>query len=230
MIAYADFGNTRAKVWVDGSLCILEYADRVDTLLPDVTELVYVSVIDEDLLIKIVDRCFPGQPSLKEAVVSDIKGLKCLYETPHSLGVDRWVAACAANSHYGSCVVVDAGTAITIDLVKDGAYLGGLILPGLDMMASSLISNTAKINAQAVDVELGVGRSTASAVTNGALFAAVGAIKLLYGQQGPNMGLVLTGGSASLICEFLGELKSMAVIDPNLIKKGLKLVKVKGIG
>ena len=69
------------------------------------------------------------------------------YEDIAQLGVDRWAAIVGAYTHFGSAVcIVDAGTAVTVDLVRDGGrHLGGLIVPGLQLMRSSLEQDTEDI-------------------------------------------------------------------------------------
>ena len=71
-------------------------------------------------------------------------GVRNGYIIPGQLGVDRWLAVCAAFARYGAAVcVVDAGTATTIDLVTaSGQHQGGLILPGLELMQSALLRRT----------------------------------------------------------------------------------------
>ena len=71
-------------------------------------------------------------------------GVKNGYTLSEQLGVDRWLTLIAAhqlNPKSTSCII-DCGTAITIDLIDNGQHQGGLILPGLQLMQSSLIDNT----------------------------------------------------------------------------------------
>jgi type III pantothenate kinase len=70
--------------------------------------------------------------------------VRVAYSEPSRLGVDRWLALVAARELVaGSCLIVDAGTAATFDLLlADGTHLGGLILPGVHMMRESLLAGT----------------------------------------------------------------------------------------
>lgn len=63
-------------------------------------------------------------------------GVRNLYDNPERLGADRWAALIGArHSHAGACLVVTAGTATTVDLLSAaGDFLGGLILPGVELM------------------------------------------------------------------------------------------------
>ena len=74
-------------------------------------------------------------------------GLTNAYSEPRTMGVDRWVAMIGAWTEFQSaCLVVDAGTAVTIDAIdNDGNHLGGQILPGIGLMASALASGTSNI-------------------------------------------------------------------------------------
>lgn len=71
-------------------------------------------------------------------------GVRSGYADPAQLGVDRWLAICAAFARYRAPLcVVDAGTATTIDIVSgDGEHRGGLILPGITLMQSALLGET----------------------------------------------------------------------------------------
>lgn len=71
-------------------------------------------------------------------------GVRVAYPEPTRLGVDRWLALLAAHGRGpGSALILDAGTAATFDLLlADGQHLGGLILPGLNMMRNSLLTGT----------------------------------------------------------------------------------------
>lgn len=82
-------------------------------------------------------------PILARSAVSGA-GVRNGYVDPSQLGVDRWLAICAAFARYRTPVcVVDAGTATTIDIVDAGGeHRGGLILPGLTLMQSALFGNT----------------------------------------------------------------------------------------
>ena len=98
-------------------------------------------------------------------------GVRCGYEVPGHLGVDRWLAVVAAWQRVRSAlVVVDAGSACTVDFVDAaGEHKGGYIVPGLAMMLAALDRNTAQVHvsAGAVDVDYRPGTTTRAAVTRG---------------------------------------------------------------
>ncbi len=98
-------------------------------------------------------------------------GVRCGYDAPDQLGVDRWLAVVAAWQRVRSpLVVVDAGSACTVDFVDGaGEHKGGYIVPGLAMMLAALDRNTAQVHvsAGAVDVDFAPGTTTHAAVTRG---------------------------------------------------------------
>lgn len=149
------------------------------------------------------------------------------YRQPRRLGVDRWVAMIAARAACDtSSVVVDAGTAITIDaLDDDGQHLGGQILPGIALMSESLDRNTSDVPGihkrfPSRGMEIFAG-STAAAVSQGVIGAAVGAVERatrILREDGYDPTIFLTGGDATYLLEALDE---EPVHSPNLVLAGL---------
>ncbi|HSD69945.1 MAG TPA: type III pantothenate kinase [Woeseiaceae bacterium] len=149
------------------------------------------------------------------------------YTTPRRLGVDRWVALIAAYAErHSAAVVVDAGTAVTIDVIdKTGLHLGGQILPGIRLMSSCLSAQTAEIPPQGrranPSAQRAFANNTGAAVTNGAFNAVCGAIERAVHaarKAGLRPRIVLTGGDASSI---LTRLEGSVLHRPNLVLQGL---------
>lgn len=149
------------------------------------------------------------------------------YASPRRLGADRWVALIAAYAERrAAAVIVDAGTAVTIDAIdRNGRHLGGQILPGLRLMASCLSSQTADIpppgRRTAGTAQGAFAGNTAAAITSGALNAVCGAVERAVQaarQAGLRPRIVLTGGDASSI---LTQLKGSVQHRPNLVLQGL---------
>ena len=145
------------------------------------------------------------------------------YAVPEQLGADRWAALIGARArHPGACVVVNVGTAVTIDtLTPAGEFLGGLILPGPELMAEALATGTASLPRQPGQFEL-FPASTANAIFSGALQAVCGAIERIEralaaaGHSEPQ--IVMSGGSGDLVASQLGRPVTVA---PNLVLEGL---------
>ena len=100
-------------------------------------------------------------------------GLTNCYAEPERLGVDRWLAMVDAwHRAGGAAIVVDCGSALTIDLVdRAGQHRGGYIVPGLRMLESSLLSRTASVRFQEAQSwsSLDPGNSTVACVHNGTM-------------------------------------------------------------
>ena len=136
--------------------------------------------------------------------------LTCAYKKPEQLGIDRWLSVLAASSLFPNqaCLIVDAGTATTIDAISsDGQHLGGWILPGIELLFQSLVSNTQKVAAtQISEPNIRLGNNTSECVNYGAWGLTVGAIELQCNalkKQYPAVQVILTGGNSEKISPLL---------------------------
>ncbi|MFA7349687.1 MAG: type III pantothenate kinase [Methylotenera sp.] len=171
------------------------------------------------------------------------------YSKPETLGSDRWATLVAAwNIKHAPCIVVNAGTAVTIDSLNSckinhkqyGEFMGGLILPGLTLMQQSLglataqlpkiaASQTQALATAAQKLEDIFAKNTADAIYNGALHAIVGAIRQMvdaltqHNQQAPC--IIISGGNAMVINEMLTRhVTNQTIIVDNLVCQGLYLL------
>jgi len=156
-------------------------------------------------------------------------GVTNSYTQPRRMGVDRWVAMIGAWAEVRTaCLVVDAGTATTIDAIDgDGQHLGGQIIPGVATMANALNSATSDIPAVrpapgrgSADLDM-FGHNTAAAVREGAHNAVAGAIDRAIRTLQSNAYepvVVLTGGDSSRILNALCE---TPLHRPHLVLQGL---------
>jgi type III pantothenate kinase len=156
-------------------------------------------------------------------------GVTNSYRQPRRMGVDRWVAMIGAWAELESaCVIVDAGTAVTIDVVDDdGQHLGGQILPGVALMSSALADETSDIpksgrrrSAFATGMDI-FASDTTKAVACGTQSALLGAIERsikVLRSNGYDPTIILTGGDASRILKSLGE---TSLHRPHLVLQGL---------
>lgn len=102
------------------------------------------------------------------------------YANPLEVGADRIATSIGAYSLYGgsNLVIVDMGTATTIDLVtKEGHYLGGAIIPGIKTSAKALYSNTSKLPSVELNKPLGLGANTKENIQIGLYYGHLGSIK-----------------------------------------------------
>jgi len=146
-------------------------------------------------------------------------------EHPEKVGVDRICCAAAAYARSrAAAVVADFGTALTVDLVADdGAFMGGTILPGLQLAARALGEHTALL--PLVEVKLPgevVGRDTEAAIRAGVFYGLVGALREITERIATLLGkwptLIITGGDASAIAAAGG---FVDVVAPDLIFEGI---------
>jgi type III pantothenate kinase len=154
-----------------------------------------------------------GQLQVEVAKVQrQCQGLSVAYEELDRLGVDRWLAMLAAfRDADGACVVVDCGTAVTVDLVEaDGRHQGGYIVPGLRLMPDALTRNTAIRLTGEPAWGLEPGNSTEDAIYHGALKMLVSLLELTVASELSGLSVsrdelptvYLTGGDAPLIARF----------------------------
>ena len=154
-------------------------------------------------------------------------GVKINYADVTRLGVDRWLAMLGAfERSKGPCIVIDSGTAFTLDILnEDGMHLGGYILPGLWLMKESLTCKTGiRLEAKTLEPCLDLGNSTDEAVVNGGLAALVALIEKKMeelSKSGCDPKVYLTGGDADF---FVRQMDFPALeLDMDLVLDGLRI-------
>ncbi len=142
-----------------------------------------------------------------EIIVPQAKafGVILAYRQPQQLGVDRWLTLIAAHRVNGCpACVVDSGTALTVDVVDStGRHLGGLILPGSDLMRKALLSGTRIPTAEPpVTIDL-LGEDTASCIASASLHATGALVDRVVVHTRSMIGvtpkLIFTGSGAPLL-------------------------------
>jgi type III pantothenate kinase len=153
--------------------------------------------------------------------------IRVLTDPPSETGVDRVVNIAAAYEQLGkACVVVSAGTAITVDCCNDkGEFLGGAIAPGAAIMLDALHEKTARLPKVDLAVPQGVfGRSTPEAIRQGVYFGVRGMVKELVENYATELGfwpdLIATGGDAARLFEGW---ELVHAISPDLTLYGVAL-------
>lgn len=155
--------------------------------------------------------------------------IKNLYNNPKQVGQDRLVGAYAACELYGEpAIVIDLGTAITLDVVSEKReYLGGIIVPGIHITAETLFERTALLPlVEITKPKALIGKDTQGSILSGIFYGygemLKGLIKLLSHDSKVKPKVIITGGHAKLMSEYIKE--SIDVIDPDLVLKGLALL------
>ncbi|HEY8519570.1 MAG TPA: type III pantothenate kinase [Gammaproteobacteria bacterium] len=241
-----DIGNARLK-WAevrDGRLAARGHALHVDApddafaklaaaLAPDVRRVVAANVGGPALgeRLAAVTRARLGIEPELVATSRERFGVRCGYDDPARLGVDRWVAVIAAHRIAGGAAcVVSAGTAVTFDAVDaSGVHRGGLILAGPRLAAAALAEGTSNIGPTDLPAEkpegIGVlGRSTAEAVGRGTMLGIAAAVDRAFDivcrELGSRPPLYVTGGDAEMLAPWLA---TDSELRADLVLEGLAL-------
>jgi type III pantothenate kinase len=160
------------------------------------------------------------------SATASLAGVRNNYRTPAQLGCDRFASAIGAHALYPgkALIVATCGTATTVDAISpDGVFLGGMILPGLGLMASALARNTAQLPqvAETMNIDAPFADHTDAAIVSGCLSAQAGAIEramTAHCHQYGEVQCILSGGAAPLIAP---QLQFAPVRIDNLVLIGL---------
>jgi type III pantothenate kinase len=146
------------------------------------------------------------------------------YETPEAMGVDRLAAVAGALLHHpgANLLVIDAGSALTLDVMADGSFLGGSISPGLSMRFRALNEFTGRLPLISVSRNFSFpGRSTKDAITGGVVMGLVFEINeyiRTFEKRHEKLVTVITGGDSEVIASFT---ERKMVLHPDLVTDGL---------
>jgi len=230
-----DAGNTRLKwgvadarrAWLAQGALEWSALDTLPSLLADAVHegrgslrhAFLSSVVAPDMEQALVES-LSGLPMTRLAGNPGVAGVENGYADPVELGVDRWCALIGARAQERrACLVVMAGTATTIDSLDEaGRFLGGLILPSVELMKNALHQGTARL-------PLAEGRyvahpdNTRDAIVTGCLDAQLGAIERAYARLLGAQICLLSGGAAFAL-EPLLDLPARVV--PNLVLEGMR--------
>ncbi len=243
MLLSVDIGNTNITLGIfdkdnlvktfrlasDRDLSQSEYEILLQTLCKeyDIQDCVIGSVVEELSLIikKACDNVFEIDSFFLNNN-SDL-GMEIKLKNPSEVGADRIANAYGAKIKYSlPVIVVDIGTATTFDIVsKDGKFLGGVIMPGLNLQFKSLSANTSKLpRIEAGLSEKAIGDSTENALLSGIMRGSASAIEGLIHQCELELGekatIIATGGQSRLLSEYM--FRSFDFIDTTLTLEGLK--------
>lgn len=221
MIALIDIGNSRTKFCfvnqgrrgpIQSIANNVLSSDYLTACFNNIDKIIVASVSCNELTSEIEHWC-EGHKIAYQQVVSEKCRSKVVsaYHQPSQLGVDRWLTLIAANILYPNknILIVDAGTATTVDLLaSSGLHQGGWILAGIDMLFSSVLSNTSKVKADvSKTASLSFGASSSENVNNATWAATVGAINLAV-LQSEQQGIIvdevlLTGGNGQTLASLI---------------------------
>jgi type III pantothenate kinase len=232
-----DVGNSRVKWCIQSSGQLSEIqavghdagaagleASLAEVPIPDA---VLVSNVNKhDVAKSIAHRAVQlwGRTPIFAYTHSDYAGLRVAYAKPETFGVDRWLAMLGAWAG-GICpaVIVDAGTAVTVDVVdSSGAHRGGIIAPGMRAMGLALLRNTGIESIDAVRPVSWLGESTGECIELGIVHAISGMVERVFCRSCVETSeayrLLLTGGDADKLS---AQLDVVHEIHPKLVLEGL---------
>ncbi|MBV9859801.1 MAG: type III pantothenate kinase [Alphaproteobacteria bacterium] len=210
-------------VWLDHLLSLDGLARR------DVNGAVIASVVPEvNFNLLTLCRKYCNTTPLVVGEDGVVLGAKALVDRPEEVGADRLVNTVAAHDRYtGPLIVVDFGTATTLDVVDgDGNYCGGVIAPGINLSLTALHMAAAKLpSIRIARTARVIGTDTVSCMQSGIYWGYVGLVEGLVGriraERGEAMGVIATGGLAPL---FAGATPVIDHVDRDLTIWGLRLI------
>jgi type III pantothenate kinase len=235
-----DVGNSQLKWLLAQQLgqAPLQRLNRSENYLAELTAMwrqlepvevvVIANVTDTQItkeIISVGENLWPQVRCLSAVTEKASHGVTNSYLQPERLGVDRWLVLIAGWKQYlKPLVVVDCGTAITVDaLNQQGQHLGGLIIPGFALMQHSLAKNTFALSKSDESYKPTLANATEPAIANGCMLAAAGLVEKVVSDleqtEGELFQLLLTGGDAPQLKQAINR---PCVIDPELIFKGLQ--------
>lgn len=180
-----------------------------------------------EILARSIQEICPYAPI--KSLDSSLKlGMKNLYTNPEEVGADRLANAVGGKNLFGSpLIIVDFGTATTLDVVnKEGDYLGGIILPGLDMSADALFVGTARLPRIPISFPGKIiGSTTVQSIQSGICFGSIGSVDSLVERIWEELGyrtkVIATGGYAKMLS---AASKKIDAVEPYLTLYGLKYI------
>ena len=242
-----DIGNTRIKwgifdnhnILINGAVNLREsqqdnFLSLYQSFPSGIEKAVASSVLDPDISFKL-NKTFKSFFGFKIEFIEPSENSHNVlngYDEPQSLGVDRWVAMIAARTEFKKNVmIIDMGTAITIDLVdKYGTHQGGKILPGFKLMSETLNKNTNNIqqiinlhDIEKKDIQ-SWGKNTRNVIISGVTSAIFGAIQVSLDKVNKDFEepvVIITGGDSGF---FKGYLDRTYKYRPNLVLSGLAVL------
>jgi|TARA_B110000003_G_C16585434_1_gene509700 type III pantothenate kinase len=239
MYLLIDIGNTRIKwqkrddtdIELSDSILVEEFMDIDFSSMKSIDKIIVSNVNHSVVLDKLKEILSKFRCPIIEASSDSNEYLINDYEDQNSLGIDRWLTALGAWKLYQRpLLIINAGTAITIDLVEldkesKAHFKGGMILPGIAISLAVLNNST-----NLIDTEIGKSHypslNTKDAVTTGIMTSIQGAVNLVCRKLPSSLPILLTGGDANLIYEQAeDDWKSRIKLENNLIFEGLLFYK-----
>ncbi|WP_199119114.1 type III pantothenate kinase [Pedobacter sp. ASV28] len=236
-----DIGNTYSKLAVfdQKELIYFEQLGKIDQ--PYLIEIIAKYKIENATISSVSDNISEIEHLLKEKLnytrftTAITSGVKNNYKSPETLGLDRWAKVIAAHYLYRgiNCLMIDAGTCITYDILNaQNEYFGGSISLGLNMRFKALNHYTERLPLVQWDKseeEIPLGADTETSIKNGVLRGALNEVEGFIQQanrENKDLKVILTGGDAVFLNKQLKNsiFAAQIIHEPYLVLKGLNEV------
>jgi type III pantothenate kinase len=236
-----DIGNTYSKLAVfdQKELIYFEQLGKIDQ--PYLIEIIAKYKVENATISSVRDNIGEIERLLKEKLnytrftTAITSGVKNNYKSPETLGLDRWAKVIAAHCLYRgiNCLMIDAGTCITYDLLNaQNEYFGGSISLGLNMRFKALNHYTERLPLVQWDKseeEIPLGADTETSIKNGVLQGALNEVEGFIQQanrENKELKVILTGGDAVFLNKQLKNsiFAAQIIHEPYLVLKGLNEV------
>jgi type III pantothenate kinase len=247
MLLAIDVGNTNTKfaIWdgqswraqwrasTDTTRTADEYAPWLDHIMAlnklafkDISACIISTVVPQALFnLRNLSRRYIGAEPMVIGEDGLKLGIEVRIDKPNEAGADRLVNAVGAFVNYGGpAIVIDSGTATTFDIVAaDGAFEGGVILPGINLSLQALHEAAARLpRVEIRDPGRVIGKDTVTAMQSGIFWGSIemieGLCRRIREEYGKPMKTIATGGVASL---FEGAFPTIDYFDQDLTSRGL---------
>lgn len=211
---------------------LFEQIFRYHSLEPNDIDSIIISSVVPPLMHTLYNMCIKYFDIIPIVVGPGVKtGMDIKYDNPREVGADRIVNGVAGYEKYGGpLVIVDFGTAITIDAIsKEGDYLGGVIAPGIGISSEALFLKTSKLpKVEIIKPGRIIGKNTISSIQSGLVYGYVGLTDYLIEniikemkEEVESVNVIGTGGLARLIGS---ESKYISSINNLLTLEGLRII------
>jgi len=175
---------------------------------------------------KIIYKTFKIKPTF--ITIKTNLGIKIKSKNPETAGADRIVNVAAAKNLYKyPAIVIDIGSAITFDIIdNNGDFIGGLIMPGLNLQLKSLYDYTSKLPMLEINpIEKTINNDTKNSILSGVIRGTAcsidGLIEECKKELKTNPYIILSGGNSEFMSKYI---KNYDTINPNLTLEGLNII------
>jgi type III pantothenate kinase len=207
---FLDIGNTNVSFIFQESFTIptKDFTQNIENLIKNASEIIFASVVpsvSEKIKIEAQRQNIP----CKEAKIQDVS-MKINLENTNEIGIDRAINAYMGWKKHGrNVIIIDFGTALTFDIVKNGEYEGGMIFAGIEMAMHNLHTRTAKLpDVKIRQFEANIGKNTVDAMKFGACIGYLGTLRetisFIENHYNLPFKIVFTGGSSLIFQSHFG--------------------------